>query len=107
MGVDMKKIVFTIISLILLFSASGCGKEVTVDELNAVNNKIIEHFTSDEALYDNLTFNYVDVTNMKVVVGLLENTKEQQKKFKDMVVDSKYLEFVQGENFNVLEDYMR
>lgn len=107
MGVDMKKILFTIISLILLFSICGCGKKVTVDDLNNVNNKIIEHFSNEGAVYDNLTFNYVDVTNMKVVVGLLENTKEQQKKFKDMVVDSKYLEFVQGENLNDLEDYTR
>ena len=75
---------------------------VTLKDLNDVNNKIINYFSSDIVDYKNLAFNYVDEKNKVVVVGLLQNTEEQQKEFKNKVVDSNLIEFVQGsENINL------
>lgn len=75
---------------------------ITLKDLNDVNNKIINYFSSDKVDYKNLAFNYVDEKNKVVVVGLLQNTEEQQKEFKNKVVDSNLIEFVQGsENINL------
>ena len=74
--------------------------KVNVDELNRINNKIIEYFSSDNVEYDNLSFNYVDEENEVVVVGLLDNRKEQQDNFRKIVVDSEFIKFIQG-NSNV------
>lgn len=41
------------------------------DELNNINEKIISYFISDNAEYDNLSFNYIDTTNNVIVVGLI------------------------------------
>lgn len=71
---------------------------ISVDELNNINNKIIEYFRSDNVEYDNLSFNYVDITNKVVVVGLLNNSKEYQEIFKKLIVNSNLIVFVQGEN---------
>lgn len=69
---------------------------VTLEDLKDVNNKIINYFSSDKVEYKNLAFNYIDEKNKVVVVGLLQNTEEQQKEFKNKVVDSNLIEFVQG-----------
>ncbi len=97
----MKKIFITIITLILL---TGCSNEnksndkVSLSLLEEVNDKIITYFsTNDVSTYDNYVFNYVDEENNTVVVGLLNNTKEEQDKFKSLIVDSKYIIFVQSE----------
>ena len=100
-----KQFMLCFLLLVMTISTIGCGKSVSKKELDEVNNKIVEYFSSDNVKYDNLSFNYVDLTNNVVVVGLLENTKEQQKKFRDMVVDSKYLSFVEGENLNYNDAY--
>lgn len=68
------------------------------ENLNKVNNKIIEYFSSDNVKYNNLSFNYIDMTNKVVVVGLLVNSKEYRDSFKKIVVDSDLIVFVQGEN---------
>lgn len=97
----MKKIFITLITLILL---TGCSNEnksndkVSLSLLEEVNDKIITYFsTNDVSTYDNYVFNYVDEENNTVVVGLLNNTKEEQDKFKSLIVDSKYIRFVQSE----------
>lgn len=47
-------------------SLTGCKKEVTNKDIENVNNKIVEYFSSNNE-YDNLSYNYVDEEN-KVVV---------------------------------------
>ncbi len=97
----MKKIVLTVACVVMILGLTGCDKsntEVSETELNKVNEQIIEYFSSENVEYDNLSFNYVDLTNKKVVVGLIDNSKKQQDKFKKLVINSKFIEFVKGEN---------
>ncbi len=97
----MKKIVLTVACVVMILGLTGCDKsntEVSETELNKVNEQIIEYFSSENVEYDNLSFNYVDLTNKKVVVGLIDNSKKQQDKFKKLVINSKLIEFVKGEN---------
>lgn len=88
----------------LSIGLTGCGKNnslVTANELNEINNKIIKYFQSSNVEYDNLSFNYVDDEKNVVVVGLLNNSEEEQNKFKTTIVDSEYIIFVQGkQNIN-------
>ncbi len=98
----MKKTMLTVVLCgVMILGLTGCGKsttEVSEAELNKVNNQIIEYFSSENGEYDNLSFNYVDLTNKKVVVGLIDNSKEQQDKFKKLVINSELIEFIKGEN---------
>lgn len=97
----MKKIVLTVACVVMILGLTGCDKsntEVSETELNKVNEQIIEYFSSENVEYDNLSFNYVDLTNKKVVVGLIDNSKKQQDKFKKLVINSKLIEFIKGEN---------
>lgn len=67
------------------------------DDLNQVNNKIIEYFSNNgTSNYENYAFNYVDEENQVVVVGLLDNSKEEQEKFKETAVNSDLIKFVQS-----------
>ena len=93
-----KKILNTLLFIIIIISVTGCNKTANVSEeqLNNINDKIIAYFSSDNAEYNNLSFNYVDTINKKVVVGLLNNSKEEQEKFKKLVVDSEYIVFIEG-----------
>lgn len=93
-----KKILNTILFVVIIISVTGCSKNTNVSEeqLNNINDKIIAYFSSDNAEYNNLSFNYVDTINKKVVVGLLDNSKEEQEKFKKLVVDSEYIVFIEG-----------
>lgn len=104
----MKKVlIFIVLFGSLLFGMTGCNSEkevevTTLDELNDINDKITIYFSSDDNQYDNLCFNYVDEVNMVVVVGLLDNSKEEQEKFKDTIVNSEFIEFIQGsKNINL------
>ena len=97
----MKKIVLTVACVVMILGLTGCDKsntEVSETELKKVNEEIIEYFSSENVEYDNLSFNYVDLTNKKVVVGLIDNSKKQQDKFKKLVINPKLIEFVKGEN---------
>ena len=93
-----KKILNTLLFIIIIISVTGCNKTANVSEeqLNNINDKIIAYFSSDNAEYNNLSFNYVDTINKKVVVGLLNNSKEEQERFKKLVVDSEYIVFSEG-----------
>ena len=85
--------------------AKGAKFSCLVDnDLNKVNNKIIEYFSNNETSnYENYVFNYVDKQNQVVVVGLLDNSKEEQEKFKEIVVNSNLIKFVKSEKLT-LED---
>lgn len=93
-----KKILNTLLFIVIIISVTGCNKTANVSEeqLNNINDKIIAYFSSDNAEYNNLSFNYVDTINKKVVVGLLNNSKEEQERFKKLVVDSEYIVFIEG-----------
>lgn len=93
-----KKILNTILFVVIIISVTGCSKNTNVSEeqLNNINDKIIAYFSSDNVEYNNLSFNYVDTINKNVVVGLLDNSKEEQEKFKKQVVDSEYIAFIEG-----------
>ena len=91
----MKKLLLIILCLL----ATGCGNDkISNEELDAINNDIIIYLSNNQ--YDNLIFNYVDYENKNVVVGLLDNSVEKQKDFKEKIVDSKYIKFVQSEAMN-------
>lgn len=108
----MKKKILTIILCgLMILGITSCGKEkeVSVDVLNDINDKIINYFhTNGAEKYENYSYNYVDEENRMVIVGLVDNSKEQQDWFKKNIVNSKYIKFEQGEHlkdesFNVSE----
>ena len=91
----MKKFLLIILCLLLV----GCSNDkVSNEELDAINNDIIVYLSNNQ--YDNLIFNYVDYENGNVVVGLSNNSIEKQNEFKEKIVDSKYIKFVQSELMN-------
>lgn len=103
----MKKTLFVVLVCTLMtLTLTGCGSKVetdnrvgnvSIEELNDINNKIIYHFNDNGAsIYDNYSYNYVDEKDMVVVVGLVNNSKEEQEWFKKNIVDSKYIRFEQG-----------
>lgn len=101
----MKKIILTILLCgVMIFDLTGCGnnkKEVTKEDLENVNNTIIEYFqTNGVKEYENYTFNYVDEENKVVVVGLLDNSEEEQERFKKEIINSDLIKFVKGEKLS-------
>lgn len=103
-----KKILLSILITAMCMALVGCESNKgnndttknTETKLNEINNEIIEYFSSNDVeLMENMGFNYVDLTNNVVVVGLIDNSKAQQDKFRELVVDSEYIVFVQGQNF--------
>ena len=98
----MKKILLIVIGLFLLLGITGCFKreKVTIDELNIINDKIIDYFQTNGDKYNNYSYNYVDLENYVVVVGLVDNSKKQQEWFKKNVVNSKYIKFEEGERLS-------
>lgn len=70
--------------------------DTTYEELNNINNQIIKYFTSPNPEYTNFSFNYIDEENQVIIVGLINNSKEEQTKFKKLVINSNLIKFVQG-----------
>ena len=65
--------------------------------INDINNKIIFYFNDNgTSVYDNYSYNYVDENDMVVIVGLVDNSEEEQEWFRKNIVDSKYIRFEQG-----------
>ena len=98
-----KKNLIGLLAIAICITLVGCsknGNDIAVSELKEANNKIIEYFSSNNIEYDNMGFNYIDKTNQTVVVGLINNSIDQQEKFKKLVVDSELITFVQGEDVN-------
>ena len=95
-----KKIMIVIITILIMMTITGCSNsenKPSLSELAKINDQIIQYFQSDNVEYDNYSFNYVDERAKKVVVGLLDNTKEQQDRFKELVIDSEYLVFIKAD----------
>ncbi len=98
----MKKILLIILICgVMLLGLTSCGsnkQENTKETLQDVNNKIIEYFSINGVKdYENYIFNYIDEEQNVVVVGLLNNSEEEQEKFKKDIIDSDLIRFVKGE----------
>lgn len=95
-----KNLLLSVLILVMFFSLVGCGeREVTIvkiEELNNINNQISEYFISNDLEYSNLGAHYVDEDSKMVVVELIVNTSEQQKWFRENVVNSGLIKFIQG-----------
>ena len=94
-------LIFGVIFLGIITIITGCSREknVSIDELNKINDKITEYLQTHDD-YSSFSYNYVDEINLVVVVGLVDNSKEEQSWFRKNVVDSKYIKFEQGEHYN-------
>ena len=88
-----------IIQVIEKWQENYPAREITLED---INDKIEDYFMSSNPDYDNCSFNYVDLTNNVVVVGLVNNSSEMQEEFRKKVVDSPYIKFIQG---NFMQDY--
>ena len=99
-----KKIVLIMLLglLVILLIIGWCNiKNKRIDnQLVEINNSITDYFLMDNIEYTNLSFNYIDSSQNKVIVGLYENTKEQQNEFKRIVVDSKLIVFVDSKGID-------
>ena len=95
-----KKIVLIMLLglLVILLIIGWCNiKNKRIDnQLVEINNSITDYFLMDNIEYTNLSFNYIDSSQNKVIVGLYENTKEQQNEFKRIVVNSNLIVFIDG-----------
>lgn len=97
----MKKKLTIILCLIAVLVITGCNnEEVGVKELTKINDKITEFYINNNDKAGNLGSHYVDEENKVVVVELINNTKEEQEKFRKEIIDSEYIKFVQGESYN-------
>ena len=79
----MKKIILTILVCgIVVLGLTGCETKtnVSIEGLNNINNKIIDYFQKNGTeKYNNYSYNYVDEKNKVVIVGLIDNSKKEQK----------------------------
>ena len=99
----MKKKIFVILVFgFMILGLTGCETKtnVSIEELNNINNKIIDYFQKNGTKnYSNYSYNYVDEKNKVVIVGLVNNSEKEQKWFKKNIVNSKYIKFEQGDTF--------
>ena len=97
----MKKVLIIIMFICMIGTITGCDSdEVSLKELNDINDKITEFYINNNDKAGNLGSHYVDEENKVVVVELIDNSSEEQEKFRKEVVDSEYIKFVQGGPYN-------
>ena len=97
----IKKIILFGLIIIILTGCTTDNNKPSLSELSKINDKIIAYFQSSNVEYTNYSYNYVDEANRQVIVGLLNNSKEEQDKFKELVVNSEYITFRKAEpNYN-------
>ena len=97
----MKKVLIIIMFICMIGIITGCDSdEVSLKELNDINDKITEFYINNNDKAGNLGSHYVDEENKVVVVELIDNSSEEQEKFRKEVVDSEYIKFVQGGPYN-------
>lgn len=93
-----RKILIILISLFIIFGGTGCIQKSSKN-INSLNNSINEYFTWNPQYIGNpYVYNYVNEDENIIVVGLLNNTKEEQKWFKKAVLNSKYVKFEKAKN---------
>lgn len=97
----IKKIILLGLIIIILTGCTTDNNKPSLSELSEINDKIIAYFQSGNVEYTNYSYNYVDEANRQIVVGLLNNSKEEQDKFKELIVNSEYITFRKAEpNYN-------
>ena len=80
----MKKTLFAILICgFMVLTLTGCGNKIETND-------------NGTSIYDNYSYNYVDENDMVVIVGLVDNSEEEQEWFRRNIVDSKYIRFEQG-----------
>lgn len=95
-----RKILIILISLLIILGGTGCIQKSSKN-INSLNNSINEYFTWNPQYIGNpYVYNYVNENENVIVVGLLNNTKEEQKWFKKAVLNSKYVKFEKAKNVN-------
>ena len=93
-----RKILIILISLLIILGGTGCIQKSSKN-INSLNNSINEYFTWNPQYIGNpYVYNYVNEDENIIVVGLLNNTKEEQKWFKKAVLNSKYVKFEKAKN---------
>lgn len=80
-----------------------CNKErkIVEKELQELQEKIIN--ITDEKNYKNWAAMYVE--NNKIIIELVENSKEEQKWFRENIIDSEYIVFKKGGPYFTSSDY--
>ena len=98
----MRKTLIVVLCIIMFGVITGCSgtDEVSIKELNEINDKITEFYINNNDKAGNLGSHYVDEENMVVVVELIDNSTKEQEKFKEEVIDSEYIKFVEGGPYN-------
>ena len=97
----MKKYLLLFVCCMLMVCGCENNGKPKLSELSPINDAIIAYFQAENPEYNNYVFNYVDEKSRTVVVGLLNNTKEEQDRFRQLVVDSEYLVFQEADyNYN-------
>lgn len=86
-----KTILKTILCIMILFCVAGCNGGVSFDELYEINSIIVDYFDENED--QNYRYNYIDEENKRIIVGLVDISKRQKNKFKENIVNSKYIKF--------------
>ncbi|MCM1370976.1 MAG: peptidylprolyl isomerase [Clostridium sp.] len=100
----MKKKIFAML-LCLTIIFTGCGQkaeEISNEELNSLRDKITD-IVSNNKNYNNFSNCYVDSTSNVVVVELVDNSIEKQNEFKNLILDSKNIEFKQGKQDTIVD----
>lgn len=95
----MKKKIITI--LLCSFLVIGCGRQNNIKEisLEEVNIKIEEYFENENNDRTNLVYNYIDLDNNTIIVGLVDNSKEKQDEFLNLIFDKNTIKYIKDKSF--------
>lgn len=98
----MKKYILLSLSILVIFMLVGCKnkKEIVNKEysLKEVYTKLNDYYSLKNEYDENVSLYYIDENENVIVIVLLNNSNENQKKFLEEVnFDSKYFKFVTGE----------
>lgn len=90
-----------IIILLCSFLVIGCGKQNNIKEisLEEVNIKIEEYFGNENNDRTNLVYNYIDLDNNTIIVGLVDNSKEKQDEFLNLIFDKNTIKYIKDKSF--------
>ena len=94
------------------FKNSSCSNEdvcgIKLEELEnihkIVDNKLEEYEKTNGKKYSNVASTGVDQNLNKVVITLVNNSKEEQKWFRENIYDSKYIAFEQGGPYTIFSN---
>lgn len=92
----MKKVIFLIGMVFILFGCAIVKEEVSNEELERINQTINDYFKDGKKDVKYYSHNFVNYDEHVVEVGIFENSEERQNEFKSKVVDSEHIKFVEG-----------